>query len=274
LTGLGHPGLKLAAAVVLLAVLFFSLATGDYRVTADTKVEGEIQRVVAAPLDGYVMEAPVRAGDVVRSGGLMAKMDDRELQLQRAKWLSQREQYSRQHRDALSRSDRAEASVLAAQIDQAQAELALVDEQLARSRVTAPFDGVVVSGDLSQSLGAPVARGDVLFEVAPLDAYRVILEVDEADMKHLRTGQKGKLVLTGESSAVLPFSVSKITPVSESHEGRNYFRVESKLDGTPPFLRPGMKGIGKIDIGERKLLWIWTHKLTDWLRLWFWDFQP
>ncbi|MFM8332170.1 MAG: HlyD family efflux transporter periplasmic adaptor subunit [Candidatus Methylumidiphilus sp.] len=274
LFGPGHPGLKLAAILAVALALFLTLSTGDYRVTADTRVEGEIQRVVAAPLDGYVMEAPARAGDIVRQGALMARLDDRDLLLQRAKWASQREQYLRQHRDALAKSDRAEASVLAAQVGQAEAELALVDEQLARSRVAAPFDGVVVSGDLSQSLGAPVARGDVLFEVAPLDAYRVILEVDEADMKDLRVGQRGKLVLTGESSAVLPFAVGKITAVSESREGRNYFRVEAKLDSAPAFLRPGMKGVGKIDIGERKRLWIWTHKLTDWLRLWLWYFQP
>ena len=274
LLGPGHAGLKLSVCLAVAASLFFTFASGAYRVAADTKIEGEIQRVVAAPLDGYVMEAPVRAGDVVRQGDLMARLDDRDLQLERMKWSSQREQYLRQYREALSKSDRAEVSVLTAQVGQAEAELALVNEQLARSRVTAPLDGLVVSGDLSQSLGAPVARGDVLFEVAPLDAYRVILEVDEADMKELRTGQRGKLVLTGQSSAVLPFVVNKITPVSESREGRNYFRVEAKLDQTPSLLRPGMKGIGKIEVGERKLIWIWSHKLVNWLRLWCWGFWP
>ena len=61
---------------------------------------------------------------------------------------------------------------------QIDAQLELIDAQLARMRLTAPFSGVVVSGDLSQSLGSPVEHGQVLFEVAPLDAYRVILEVE------------------------------------------------------------------------------------------------
>lgn len=274
LIGSGHLGLKVGVGLSVFIVLFFCFATGDYRVAADTKIEGAIQRVVAAPLDGYVMEAPVRAGDVVKQGDLMARMDDRDLLLERMKWSSQREQYLRQYRDALAKSGWADVSVLKAQVGQAEAELALVEEQLARSRVTAPLDGLVVSGDLSQALGSPVARGDVLFEVAPLDAYRVILEVDEADMKDVRDGQRGELVLTGESSALLPFAVQKITPVSESREGRNFFRVEARLDRTPSFLTPGMKGVGKIEIGERKLIWIWTHTLTDWLRLWFWSFWP
>jgi multidrug resistance efflux pump len=274
LVGPGHLGLKVGTALSLMIVLFFCFATGDYRVAADTKIEGAIQRAVTAPFDGYVMEAPVRAGDVVRQNDLMARMDDRDLQLQRTKWASQREQYLRQYRDALAKSSWADVSVLKAQVGQAGAELALVEEQLARSRITAPLAGLVVSGDLSQALGSPVARGDVLFEVAPLDAYRVILEVDESDMKDVEVGQRGDLVLAGESSAVLPFAVQKITPVSESREGRNFFRVEAHLDETPVFLRPGMKGVGKIEIGERKLIWIWTHKLIDWLRLWFWRFWP
>jgi hypothetical protein len=32
-----------------------------------------------------------------------------------------------------------------------------------------------------------------------------------------------------------------------------------------------MEGIAKIEAGERSLLWIWTHSLFDWLRLWSWS---
>ena len=46
------------------------------------------------------------------------------------------------------------------------------------------------------------------------------------------------------------------------------------LDNTPETLRPGMQGVGKIDIGTRRLVWIWTHGLTDWFRLWSWSWMP
>jgi hypothetical protein len=39
-------------------------------------------------------------------------------------------------------------------------------------------------------------------------------------------------------------------------------------------LRPGMEGVGKVAIGERRLIWIWTHKLIDWVRLAFWSWMP
>ncbi|RPI43732.1 MAG: HlyD family secretion protein, partial [Betaproteobacteria bacterium] len=161
-----------------------------------------------------------------------------------------------------------------AQINQAEAQLQLIDEKLLRARITAPFDGVVVSGDLSQLLGTPVEQGKVLFEIAPLDAYRIILKVDERDVAHLVVGQKGELALSGIPGARLPFSVARITPVSTAEEGRNYFRVEANMEAAAERLRPGMEGVGKVSIGERRLMWIWTHKLIDWLRLSFWTWMP
>ena len=50
--------------------------------------------------------------------------------------------------------------------------------------------------------------------------------------------------------------------------------VEARLLDVSPHLRPGMEGYGKIEIGRRKLLWIWTHKMTDWLRLKLWAWTP
>ena len=59
-----------------------------------------------------------------------------------------------------------------------------------------------------------------------------------------------------------------------AEEGRNYFRVEAVLEEPSEALRPGMAGIAKIDAGRRRLLWIWTHEMLDWLRLSTWSFLP
>jgi hypothetical protein len=87
-------------------------------------------------------------------------------------------------------------------------------------------------------------------------------------------GQRGQLVLAGFPDTALLMVVEKITPVSSTDEGRNYFRVEAMLSEPSSLLRPGMEGIGKIDIEQRKLAWIWTHKLVAWARLWFWSWWP
>lgn len=275
LVGPGDSGLKLGALGLAAVAVFLALATGAYRISGNATIEGEVQRAITAPINGYVKEAPLRAGDRVAEGQIIGRFDDRELRLQRVKLLSQREQYARQYREAVANHERAQAEVVNSQIAQSEAQLALVDEQLARTRMVAPFDGLIVSGDLSQSLGSPVERGQVLFEIAPLHDYRVALQIDERDIAQVALGQRGELTVASIPGARFAFKVKKITPVNTAKEGRNYFRVEAGLIAPPGSrLQPGMEGVGKIYVDERKLVWIWTHNFTDWVRLWLWSWMP
>jgi multidrug resistance efflux pump len=191
-----------------------------------------------------------------------------------AKWQGQINQYQGQYRDALANYNRSEMNILKAQLKQAEAKLDLIQKQLTRTRIYSPFEGIIVSGDLSQSLGAPVERGEVLYELAPLNEYRVVLEVDEKDIAEVQTKMRGELVLTGAVEENLPFIVKKITPVSENREGSNFFRVEAHLLEHRDHLRPGMEGVGKINIGERKLIWILTREMMNWFRLKIWTWWP
>ncbi len=274
LLGPRHPGLKLVSIAALLLVLFLAFASGEHRVSAPATLEGTVQRVVVAPIDGFVALAPARPGDLVEQGQLLAQLDDKDLKLEFLKWTGEKNQLLQEYRAAMAEVDSAKVTVLRARIERADAELALAEGNLSRTRLTAPLAGVVVQGDLSQALGAPVERGQTLFQVAPLDSYRVMLEIDERDVGQVRPGQAGRLALTGFPGDYLPFTVVRITPVSTAADGRNVFAVEAQLDSTPVLLRPGMQGVAKVDIGQRRLIWIWSHKLVDWFRLWTWSWLP
>ena len=274
LIGSGHVLVKLISALLFILVIFFTFAKGEYRVTAKTTIEGKVQRAIVTPYDGYIYNANVRAGDTVKEGQIMCGLDDRDMHLQRLKTEGQMGQYQRQYREAMAKGDRAEMKILKEQVGQAGAQLALLDEQLSRAKLLAPFDGVVVSGDLTQSLGSPVERGQILFEIAPLHDYRVKLEVDERDIGQVKIGQTGNMILNALPTDRLPIIVEKITPVSTAEEGVNFFFVEARLDKASVHLLPGMEGFSKVSIERRKLIWIWTHDLIDWLRLWMWSWMP
>jgi len=272
--GPGYLVRKLILLLILGLIVFFYFFEVDYRVTAPTAIEGAVQRVVAAPFNAYIKEAPIRPGDIVREGDLLCLLDDRDLKLERIKWLTEKEQLIKQYHEAMAKHERAQVRITRAKIDQAEAQIALLDEQLFRAKVVAPFNGVVMSGDLSQSLGAPVERGEVLFEVAPLDEYRVIAEVDERDITEITVGQQSELLFPSMPRRSFPFVVEKITPVSTAKEGRNSFRVEGRMEEVSERLRPGMEGVGKITIDRRRLIWVGTHKAIDWLRLQLWKWFP
>lgn len=269
-----HPGAKLVAICLLAAMLFLGFAQGTYRVTAKTVVEGSIQRAAVAPFDGHIAASFVRAGDIVTAGQPLCRLEDRDLQLELRQEESEREQALRRERQALAGGDRSALAVAAAQVLQSDALISLSKDKLARATLVAPFNGIVVSGDLDQLRGAPVEQGKLLFQIAPLDSYRVILQVDERDIANISIGQMGDLTLAGLPDQQLPFSVEQITPMATAQDGQNFFRVEAHLRASAARLRPGMEGVGKISIGQRRLVWIVTHNMMDWLQLWAWKIRP
>ncbi|MDX2494935.1 MAG: HlyD family efflux transporter periplasmic adaptor subunit [Desulfuromusa sp.] len=274
LFGPKHLTLKVATGLSVIVVLWLSLANGQFRISTDSVLESSVCRVVVAPQEGYIAAAHARAGDLVKEGDLLATLDDKELRQERRKWLSQRDQLVKEYRKALASSDRAEVAILNAKRLQAEAQLNLVEQQLDRTSLLAPFSGLVVKGDLSQSLGSPVERGEVLYEVAPTDEYKVVLKVDDRDIGLITVGQAGKLRLSGIPDQLIEVQIDRVTPVSSVEEGRNYFRVEALMASPSDLLRPGMEGVTRIEIGEEKILWIWTRRMVEWLRIFTWSWLP
>ncbi|MFC1542032.1 HlyD family efflux transporter periplasmic adaptor subunit [Candidatus Latescibacterota bacterium] len=274
LFGGGYAGRKLLAFLFLSIIVFFSFAKGEYRLAATASLEGAVQRVLVAPFNSYIRDAQVRAGDIVETGMVMCSFDDRDMRMERLRWLSQQTQLQRQLQQAIALHDRVQINILNARLDQVQANLELVETQLERIIIRAPFNGLVISGDLSQRLGGPVEQGEVLFQVTPLDEYRVVLQVNENRIADVRIGQRGGLVLSALPNLSFNFIIKRITPISEASEGRNYFRAEAQLDSISDYLRPGMEGIGKISIDRRKLISIWTRDIILWLRIKMWSWLP
>lgn len=260
--------LVMLTAIVLLTVL--SLVEGTYEMASAASIEGAVRQVLVAPQSGYVKSAEVRAGDVVKEGQLIALLDDRDLQLERQKWQSEYYKLQTEYQEALAQRERVTLSVLRAKLDQVGAEIQLVEEKINRTQLRAPFDGVVVSGDLSQSVGAPVETGQILYEVAPLESYRVVLEVDEQDVAGVERGKVGRLIVSALPQTTFDVVIDQVVPVAVSSDARNFFRVEAALQEPEPMLRPGMRGVAKVDMGQHSLLWIWTHSIIDRVRLWLW----
>lgn len=267
-------GRVVATVVVLLAISLFIPVS--WRVSGNASLQATEKYVVVSPQDGYLGRVVVRPGDSVKKAALLAALNDEDLLLERRKLASQVQRYRQAYDAALANSDRVEAAIANAQMDQAAIQLRLVEQQLQRTQLLAPIDGIIVSDDVSQNQGAPVKQGDVLFELAAANDFVVQLFVDERDIAALVPDQQGQVKFTSVPDNTFWVQVKSITPISEVREGRNYFRVELTLldeAATEPMmdlLRPGMTGTGKVSVGHRPLGWIWFHDLWHWLRLSLW----
>ena len=270
LVGRGDAAFKAGALALAAALTALCLWPVSYHVSAPAHVEGLVQRVLVAPSDGFLRAAHVLPGDPVVAGQVLVELADQELELDRRKWASERAQYENSTLSALARGERTQYVVNFGKANAARAQLELVEQLIARSRVRSPFDGIVIKGDLSQSLGAPVQRGDVLLTIAPAQQFRVIVEVDERDIGDVRVGSRGALALAALPDATLAFNVVRVTPVATAKEGRNYYEVQAQLEAAPATLRPGLLGVAKIAAGEQYLGWVWTHRALDAVRLALW----
>ena len=248
-----------------------------HRVTAQAELAATERRIITAPMAGYIEGVSVQAGDRVQQGQLLLTLDTRDLELERAKAQNELNSVEAEFRSAMASHDRNKMAVIQAKSMQAQAQLELVQAQLDRGRIMSPTNGMVVKGDLNQSLGAPVERGEALFEITPTHGHEVHLFVDEVDIPYIKIGQSGALSLKSNPNQAIEFNVRSIHPIAQPEDGANHFRVEATLDETldetPRDIRPGQTGIGKLDVGQARLLWVWSHRFVEWCeqKIWEWS---
>lgn len=267
-----HPWRRrgLTAGAVLLAVL--ALLPLPDRIGGHGRIEGAEQRVLVAPSDGFIKATHVHPGDRVKAGQVLADLAEQDLKLERDKWTSQLAQHENSYASAMTRADRAEAAMSLAKVQESQAQLSLVDEQLQRSQLNAPFDGVVIQGDLTQSIGAPVKQGDALITVASTHQYRVVIEVDESDVARVKPRQHGVLALSALPWDTLDLRVLRITPLAQAKEGRNVFEVQAEFTSpVPAEVRPGLMGQAKLVVGQGPWLWTLVRPLVERARLGLWS---
>ncbi|MBX3685408.1 MAG: HlyD family efflux transporter periplasmic adaptor subunit [Rhodocyclaceae bacterium] len=252
------------------ALLAGLLIPADRTVTAEARIEGEIQRALVAPADGYIEKAFVRPGDAVREGEVLLQLADRDLKLERRRLESELAQYRNAFAAAQSQADRSQMVVSDARAEEADARIALIDHQLERSLLRAPMDSIVLTGDLDQAQGTPVARGEVLLVVAPRSRYRLMIEVDERDIGLLARGARGELALAALPERGIAFEVKRIMPVTTEREGRHFVAVEAELQAPPAAAQPGMRGYARIEAGSEALLGQMTRRVRAWLGLELW----
>ncbi len=275
-----RPARLAALALLPLAVVIGALPM-QLEVVAPARLEGGEQRVIAAPFDGYVASATVRPGAEVKAGELLVTLQERDLELQRQRWQAEAAQLDKQYREALTHDEPAPIAIARAKLEQTQAQLALAERELARARITAPFDGVVISGDLHQATGMPVQRGQTLLTLAPVLRLKVVAEVDEQDIALLAPGQSARVLFAAQGQAVERFTVGRVSPVATTVEGRNIFEIEGTLQGaaaadaaaTPPAaltLRPGQRGVVRVEVGERRIAEVAWLQAGHWVRRWVW----
>jgi len=281
LVGPKHTWLKMAAVFILAFVLFAVFVKGDFRADASFVLEPVAQRIVQAPLNGYIEEVFVEPGfEVIAGETVLAKLRTAEMESALGEaWA--------EHAAAISERDTAMRDGKIAEAQQAEARAARVriaieelQRKIAEATLVAPISGTVISPDLKRNEGGAVKLGDPLFEIAPVEQLRAELSVPEDEIADVAAAGEaakargeelgGELATEGRPADRLPFVVERINPVAEVEGNQNVFKVRVRLPEARLGLIPGMQGVAKIHLGRRSYAELWTRKLVNWVRMKLW----
>lgn len=271
LLGPEHTWAKVLALTGGLALIALILPIYPYRVEGDFILRSDDVSYLTAPFDGFVRSARVRPGDLLPAGGELMSLDTDDLVIEESMAQAERSRHQREAEKARAANQLAEMRIALALADQANARIDLIRHRLERASLKAPFAGVVVEGDLRQRIGAPVKQGESLYKIARSDSLYVEVEVNQRYIHEILDKVNGEIAFVTQPHLRFPFRVERIEPAAFTKDQENLFLIRGAIQGpTQSWWRPGMSGVSKLNIENRTLLWILTHRTADFLRMLFW----
>jgi HlyD family secretion protein len=267
------------------------------RVTASGKIEPKKKVDISASIPGKIVDLAVEEGDHVKEGDFLLQIDPTpyhaalanskaaldgarsELESARASLKQMEQTFVRKDRmwsekTGLISQDEYERSRTDFQVQQARmnsarhlvsqsvANVARSQDDLNKTRVTAPMTGIVVRRAVEEGevavIGTMNNPGTVLLTVADLSVMEAELEVDETDIGTIQLGQKATVTVDAFPGKNFPGLVTEIgnSPiVSETGvatQEATDFKVTITLDRPGVSLRPGLTADGEIVTATRE----------------------
>ncbi|HOX01112.1 MAG TPA: efflux RND transporter periplasmic adaptor subunit [Candidatus Paceibacterota bacterium] len=271
IAGPEHAWSKVLAFLGFIALIALFLPVYPYRVEGNFILRSDEVSLLTAPFDGYIQKVEARPGDRLPAGRALLTLHTEHLELEEAAAVADQTRYLREAEKARAGMALAEMRIAEALADQARARLELVRYRIGQSAIRAPFEGVVIEGDLRQRVGAPVRQGEALFKLARIDTLYVEAEINERDAHEILSRSEGEIAFVSQPKLRFPVRVTRVEPAAVPKEKENVFIVRAGfVREAQPWWRPGMSGVCKIDVDQRTLFWILTHRTADFLQLLFW----
>lgn len=222
------------------ASLVSGSAVTDKFTTVGT-IEASESITVTSEINGIVTAIPFREGGRLTAGDVIARLDDAQLKaeaLRAGAIKDQRQAAWRRIKSVVDQGAGAPQDLddAVAALKVAEADLALAETRLAKTRITAPFTGV--AGKRQISRGGFLRTGDPITDLSRIDKLRVSFAVPERVLPSMRVGAKISVQTTAYPDRKLAGTIDviepKLDPVSRS------VGIVAVFDNPDELLRPGM----------------------------------
>ncbi len=265
-----RQGLTLAMGAALL--LFLVFCPLPMRVSGEATVASARTAQVQAGVDGVVKSVNVHEGDRVRQGDVLAELEDwnyrAALSVAEAKYL----EAAASMNQALARNDGTLAGTERIRVGSLNADLARARERMNRVTIRAPFDGVVTTPFVQDSVGRRLVQGDTFAEIMNTSQVTVDVAIPQDVATLLHQGEAASVKLESFPLQTFRGVVAVVSPQSKVESDQRFFVARVEVQNKDGRMRPGMQGHGKVSVGWHPAgyvlfrgigMWIWT-------KLWLW----
>ncbi len=250
-------------------------------VTANGKVKPKTDVKISANISAQIIELPVKEGDRVRQGQLLVALDPgryqaaldqakAQMKLEKAN-LEQAEQNFNRIKPLFEKNlasqeqfdqSQTQLSVVRARYEAAQHNVEQAEDDLAKTRITAPMEGLI--SELRAEKGETVIPGTmnnpgtVIMTVSDLSSIEIEVDVDETDIALVKVGQPAEIAVdafrdTTFKGRVVEVGSSALAPgTGLGQEQVTNFRVKVQVLDKVAGIKPGMTATADITTAERK----------------------
>src|SRR5436309_3283097 len=257
-----HP----ATAVVETRDIHFSVSAAGEIGPAD-------QVSVRPEINGKILTLPVDSGDRVKKNSVLFTLDDQDLQTERATKLIEIEaaklQVEKVKRD-YERSKQLYADKLISQelfedtktqyelarntLDRTEKALHLIEYQLTKTKILAPFDCTVLTRPVS--VGQAVSgsggfnSGTEVLTIANLTEMVINAHINQADVTRLKIGEQVDVQVEAVAGLKINGTVERIAPQATIRNNIKGFAARILLKDVDPRVRPGMTANVQIPVAS------------------------
>jgi len=251
-------------------------------VTASGRIQPQTKVDIVAEVSAEIIEVPVKEGDWVTRGQTLLLLDTVQLKSDvaqarfsldelsartdaaRTQYEMDKQDYERQQKlynqnltsemeftNARLRYENSNANheAMLAQVKTGRARLEKAEDNLTKTRITAPMAGVITylkaeAGEIAQAQTA-FTQGQTLMTISDLSVFEVEIDVDETEIAKVHVGQDSKIRVDAFRDTSFAGNVSEIgnsaTVTGQGTENfTTSFRVKVRFAQSEAGIRPGM----------------------------------
>ena len=243
----------------------------EVEVTSSCVLEPMEHVIVRTKISGIIEDIYVDEGNRVQQGDRILSLENRTEWTELTALKLEREKIEGQLRKSYGLENISASTVLGILETHTRSKLREASRQYGYTLVKSPTQGVVITPKLQERYGEYVEKGDELCEIANMDTMKVMVPVDEREMKYLNLGDAVELKVYAAPELTFRGAVKKISPVADSTGLTQSFLTWIAIGNPGHTLRIGMKGVSKIKMARVRPISYFLLRVARIMRmdLWF-----